>query len=133
MRWYVQVQIEIFLIEICLNFVVDNGNGKVHEVDFLGRRFTFPCKALASIHILTEVRPELSISNWIRIWNPDANDIINKPFIKIEVLTPTLYQVVLIKGIIKYGPGWRWRRAHGCARYLLPIGVTKFQEVEAEN
>ena len=55
MRWYVEVQVELLLIEVSFDFVVDHGDSEVHEVDLFRRGFTFPSQALTTVHVFAKI------------------------------------------------------------------------------
>lgn len=85
------------------------------------------------IHLVLKVLPELTIDWWIRMANPNTNNIINEASVKEEIWFEFIEEGVLMNCKVKVGVRWcRWC-AHRGTTCLLPHSVSKPKDVVSHD
>jgi hypothetical protein len=77
----VEVEIEILFVDGRMEPVVGDANGEIHEVGFLRAIREFPFEAMVSLPGSLKFVPIVQVDYWIRIVQPNPNDVINEALV----------------------------------------------------
>jgi len=116
-----------------MDLVVLDGDSHVHKVSTVGELAEFPCETNGAVHILLKAVPLSGIGFWVRIAEPDTNNIINESFVEKEFVAPVVLEVLFMCSIVEGGIQWGWWGPHGCAVVLVENHISKGEEVVAHN
>jgi hypothetical protein len=88
-----------------------------------------PLETVPAVETALKAPPKAFVLDRIRVWDPNAKDIVNIALVVSETISEHREKLVFVGAIRNVGIGGRRRGAHGGTHELMPEGIPELKHV----